>query len=171
MIENEGRGALVYLRLRNPEQNLLREVLEQQVVHVGEETLVQRDARQSGGNAFRDRGDVVELVPVEFPRLGGQVRQPQLEAVPILLQDQLPVFRDEEAVDQVAFGPLDEMEEVRQRLRLHPDRAQGGGLPSVPDLGRLADPSIRTGGGLAGGEKQESESQCQASGEAEHGGS
>jgi len=46
MIEKEGRGVLVYLRLRNPEQNLLREVLE----HKGE---IQRRTDYS---SFKDVG-------------------------------------------------------------------------------------------------------------------
>jgi 3,4-dihydroxy 2-butanone 4-phosphate synthase/GTP cyclohydrolase II len=46
MIEKEGRGVLVYLRLRNPEQSLLREVLE----HKGE---VQRRTEYT---SFKDVG-------------------------------------------------------------------------------------------------------------------
>lgn len=46
MIEREGRGVLVYLRLRNPEQSLLREVLE----HKGEVR------RQTEYSSFKDVG-------------------------------------------------------------------------------------------------------------------
>ena len=73
-------------------------------------------------------------LPIEVPCDRVQVLGPQIDSGPILLEDQLVILDDQKTVNHVVFGSGDEIQEVEQWTRIHPDVLEGSRLPAIVGL-------------------------------------